>query len=310
MKPIVTLTINPSIDESTSIGNVIADRKLRCNPPTYEAGGGGINVSRVVRILGGDTLAMYLVGGVTGQMFQDLVDRTGIGARPIPIADMTRMDLMVMEESTGRQYRFGFPGPQVKEVEWQSCLTELSELDFQPEYIVASGSLPPGVPDNFYNLVARISHELGARLIVDTSGPALQEAVKAGVYLLKPNMNEMRSLVGREIKDEAQLEREAMKIVKSGQSEIVVVSLGAAGVLWASRDGAERVRAPTVPIVSKVGAGDSTLGGIVFSLARGLSIREAIRFGVAAGSATVMTPGSQLCLKEDVEKLYARISSL
>jgi 6-phosphofructokinase 2 len=196
------------------------------------------------------------------------------------------------------------PGPSVTEPEWQKCLTDLASLNFRPDYIVASGSLPPGVPDDFYTLVARISHQLGARLIVDTSGQALCEAVKGGVYLLKPNMNELKSLVGKDLKDEYQIESEVKKLIKSGKSEIVVVSLGAAGVMMVSKEGTERVRAPTVPIISKVGAGDSTVGGIVLSLARGMSIRDAVTYGVASGSATVMTPGSQLCRREDVERLY------
>jgi 6-phosphofructokinase 2 len=304
MKPIVTLTLNPSIDESTSVSHVVADRKLRCNAPTHEPGGGGINVSRVVKNLGGETLAMYLVGGPTGQMFQTLLEHTGVANHPVSIKDLTRMDLMVIEESSGRQYRFGMPGPSVTEPEWQKCLTDLASLNFRPDYIVASGSLPPGVPDDFYTLVARISHQLGARLIVDTSGQALCEAVKGGVYLLKPNMNELKSLVGKDLKDEYQIESEVKKLIKSGKSEIVVVSLGAAGVMMVSKEGTERVRAPTVPIISKVGAGDSTVGGIVLSLARGMSIRDAVTYGVASGSATVMTPGSQLCRREDVERLY------
>jgi 6-phosphofructokinase 2 len=310
MKPIVTLTLNPSIDESTSVSNVVADRKLRCSAPSHEPGGGGINVSRVIKSLGGDTMAMYLVGGPTGQMFQTLIDKAEITSHPIQIRDLTRMDLMVIEESSGRQYRFGMPGPNVGEPEWQKCLTDLASLSFKPEYIVASGSLPPGVPDDFYTLVARVSHQLGARLIVDTSGSALLEAVKGGVYLLKPNMNELKSLVGKDLKDEFQIEAEVKKLIISGKSEIVVVSLGAAGVLMVSKEGTERVRAPTVPIISKVGAGDSTVGGMVLSLARGMSIRESVTFGVAAGSATVMTQGSQLCRREDVERLYSGMIDL
>ena len=282
---------------------------IYCTPPTYEPGGGGINVSRVIKILGGETLGLYPVGGSHGQMFQDLLKPTGIQSLPIPIKDITRMDLMVIEESTGRQYRFGMPGPQLEEAEWQNCLMELSRIDFQPEYIVASGSLPPGVPDDFYTRVAGISHKLGARLIVDTSGQALREAVKGGVYLLKPNMNEFHALIGMEIHDESQMESEGMKIVKDEKSEIVVVTLGAAGALVFSREGIERVRAPTVPIRSKVGAGDSTVGGIVLSLAQGMPVRDAVRFGVAAGSATVMTPGTQLCRREDVERLYERVTT-
>jgi 6-phosphofructokinase 2 len=309
MKPIITLTANPSIDESTSVSHVVADRKLRCSTPAYEPGGGGINVSRVIKILGGDTRAVYLTGGATGQFFNQLMEKTGVELHPVPIEDLTRTDLMIIEESTGRQYRFGMPGPSVKEEEWKRCLIEMENLDCQPEYIVASGSLPPGVPENFYHLVSHISTRSGARLVVDTSGRALAEAVKGEIFLLKPNMNELRALVGKELKDEAEIEAEMANIVKSGKSQFVVVSLGASGALVVSKAGTERVPAPIVPIISRVGAGDSMVAGMVLSLARGMSIRDAVRFGVATGSATVMTPGSNLCKREDAERLYATMAA-
>jgi 6-phosphofructokinase 2 len=307
MKPIITITMNPSVDESSSVDHVVAGRKLRCKQPTYEPGGGGINVSRVIARLGGETLAYYLVGGPTGQIFQELLDRQSVKAFPIPIKGLTRMDLMIIEEATGAQYRFGMPGPQVLDADWQRCLTEISNISPSPDYIVASGSLPPGVPPDFYALLARICHEIGAKLIVDTSGEALCRAASAGLFLLKPNMSEFRDLIGKDVRDEIQIESEMKKLVNAGAVEVIVVSLGAAGALMVSASGSERVRAPTVPIISKVGAGDSTVAGIVLGLSRGMPIRDAVRLGVAAGAATVMTPGSELCRPEDVERLYQQI---
>jgi 6-phosphofructokinase 2 len=308
MKPIVTLTVNPSVDESTSVCHVVADRKLRCEEPIYESGGGGINVSRVIKILGGETRAMYLAGGATGRFFQQLIEKTGVELHPMPIDGLTRTDLIITEDSTGRQYRFGMPGPSVKEAEWKRCLTELENLDCQPDYIVASGSLPPGIPEEFYHMVAYISRRLDAKYIVDTSGPALASVSKGEVFLLKPNMSELRTLAGRELKNEAEIESAVADLIRKGKSQIIVVSLGASGALVATKTGIERIPAPVVPIVSRVGAGDSMVAGIVLGLARGMSVLSAVRFGVAAGSATVMTPGTNLCRREDVERLYAAIS--
>ncbi len=173
--------------------------------------------------------------------------------------------------------------------------------------IIASGSLPPGVPDDFYYQVATLGRDLGARVIIDTSGPALQAAVGASLFLIKPNLRELALLVGRVLDDEDAVEQAALELVGSGHSTAVVVSLGAAGALLATGDGCERLRAPTVPIRSKVGAGDSMVAGIVAGLVRGLDLREAARFGVAAGAAAVMTPGSELCRREDTERLYRRV---
>lgn len=309
MKVIATLTMSPTIDVNTAIDYVVPERKLRCGPPSYEPGGGGINVSRAVKKLGGESVALYASGGPTGQMLEILLGREGLNHRPIPIGDWVRQNLIVMEESTNRQYRFGLPGPLIEEQEWKGCLDALSALEPKPDYIVASGSLPPGVPQDFYAGLARLARDLESRLVVDTSGEALRMALREGVYLIKPNLRELGQVTGQEFTDELQQERLAAEIVRSGQSEVVVVSLGASGALLVTSNGVEHIQSPTVPIRSKVGAGDSMVAGIVLSLARGMSVEESALFGVAAGSAAVMTPGTELCRREDAEKLYERMKS-
>jgi len=304
---IATLTMNPAIDKSSAVTQVVAEWKLRCEPPTYEPGGGGINVSRAIRKLGGDSVAFYPAGGLAGRMLRDLLDREGLQHRALSIAGVTRENFTVLEKSTGQQYRFGMPGPTLQEAEWRRCLEEVSGLLPQIDYLVASGRLPPGVPPNFYGQLARLAKEHNTRLIVDTSGEALRLAVEEGVFLIKPNLGEFAELTGRERVDEQEEEHLARELVSSDKSEAVVVSLGAAGVLVASAEGTERVRAPLVPIKSKVGAGDSTVAGIVLALSRGQSWREAVRFGVAAGAAAVMTPGTELCRREDAERLYEQL---
>jgi 6-phosphofructokinase 2 len=241
-------------------------------------------------------------------MLQNLLDREGISHCPISIEESTRENLTILEESSGRQFRFGMPGPTLRETEWKRCLGTLVALDLKPNYLVASGSLPPGTPEDFYAQLAQIVKGFGARLIVDTSGEPLRLASQVGVYLLKPNMNEMQSLVGREIRNELELEETAREFVQKGHSEVIVISLGAGGALMVSKDGCEHVRAPTVPIKSRVGAGDSMVAGIVLSLANGKSLRDAVRLGVAAGAAAVMTPGTELCRREDTERLYQQIT--
>ncbi|MBA3013986.1 MAG: 1-phosphofructokinase family hexose kinase [Proteobacteria bacterium] len=309
MKTIVTLSMNPAIDKSSSIEHVIAERKLYCKKPQFEPGGGGINVTRAIKKLGGKSFALYPAGGAAGEVLRNLLDQEGLDHRPIVINGWTRENLVVAEESTGQQYRFGMPGPTLSDEEWQRCLHELSVINSRIDIIVASGSLPPGVPDDFYARVARIGKDLGAKVIVDTSGEPLQFALSEGVYLIKPNIREFRELVGKEIIDESEIKSRAMEIIRSGQCEVVVISLGAAGILMVSHEDYERIQAPTVPIVSKVGAGDSTVAGIVLSLTRGNSLRDAVRFGVAAGAAAVMTPGTELCRREDTEQLFEQMIS-
>jgi 6-phosphofructokinase 2 len=307
MSTIVTLTINPTIDTNATVDHVIPERKLRCQPPRHEPGGGGINVSRAIRKLGGDSVAVYPVGGPTGHLLQHLLEQEGLTLRAVPIGDWTRENFVILEEATGQQFHFVMPGPTLQEAEWQQCLNLLSTFSPVPAYIVASGSLPPGVPTDFYARVARIGRKCGARVIVDTSGDAFRAAVYEGVYLLKPNQYELSDLANCDLTDEAQQEAAAVELVHRGHGEAVVLSLGAAGVLLVTAAGCERLRAPTVPVVSKIGAGDSTVAGIVLSLARGMALRDAVLFGIATGAAAVMTPGTELCRREDVERLYTRL---
>jgi 6-phosphofructokinase 2 len=304
-----TITMNPAVDKSSAVNNVVAERKLRCEPPRYEPGGGGINVSRAIAKLGGESLAFYLAGGAAGQMMDNLLQGEGILYESVPVRSRTRENLIIYENSTGQQYRFGMPGPEIHQEECEGVLERLGGCEPKPAFVVASGSLPPGVPVDFYARIAGVVRESGAKLVVDTSGEALARAVEAGVFLIKPNIREMESLAGKSLENEAEQEEWATKIVRQGGSEIVLISLGAAGALATWKDGWERVRAPTVPIKSKVGAGDSTVAGVVLGLARGLSVLDAIRFGVAAGAAAVMTPGTELCRREDTEDLYKRISA-
>lgn len=308
MKMIVTLSMNPAIDKSSSVGNVIAERKLYCSAPRFEPGGGGINVCRAIKKLGGESLALYPSGGPTGEMLQFLFDQEGITHRPVPVKGWSRENLIVLEESTNQQYRFGMPGPDLGEEEWQQCLHELSNIRPMPDYIVASGSLPPGVPPDFYARIVRIGKDMHAKIIIDTSGEALGLALQEGVFLLKPNIREFRDLVGQDVKEEFQIKVAAKRLVASGQTEVIVISLGASGALMVAKDVVEHIVPPTVPIISKVGAGDSMVAGIILSLARGYALRDAVRFGVAAGTAAVMTPGTELCRRDDTERLYAQMT--
>lgn len=303
MSTVATLTVNPTVDASTQVDRVVAEDKLRCAEPTYEPGGGGLNVARVVRALGEDALALWTCGGPLGRLLADCLDADGLRHRPIPIGGMTRQNLIVYEESSGQQYRFGFPGPALTEEEVVRCAEAVQAIDRAPGVLVLSGSLPPGVDAGFYARVARQAPR-DTKVVVDTSGEALRRSLEARPCLVKPNLRELGQLVGRELESDAEIERAAMGLVRDGRVEVVIVSLGAAGALVATQDGPTRLRSPMVPIRSKVGAGDSMVAGAVVGLARGWSWLDAGRLGVAAGAAAVMTEGTQLARASDVERLF------
>jgi 6-phosphofructokinase 2 len=243
-----------------------------------------------------------------GDILQHLLDREELDHQSVRIESWTRENFIALDESTGLQYRFGLPGPDITESEWRRFIDAVEQMRPPPEYLVASGSLPPGVPEDFYARLAETARSIDARYIVDTSGPALRRALEAGVYLLKPNLRELRQLTDQPLEHEREQKAAARQLIREGKSEVIILSLGAAGALLVTEDYAEHLRSPTVPIRSKVGAGDSMVGGIVAGLARGYDIRRAALYGISAGAAAVMSPGTELCRAEDVDQLFQQLT--
>ena len=307
MADVVTLTINPAIDLSVSVERVVPLHKLRCSAARRDPGGGGINVARVIRRLGGDVTAIYPAGGALGELLRRLLDEEQIPALATPIAAETREDFTVLEHSSGVQYRFILPGPLLSEPEWSACLGLCAGLDQRTRFVVGSGSLPPGVPEDFYGRLAQAAKEAGRKVVIDTSGPPLRAALAAGVYLIKPSLNEFRLLMGAPLETEADWIEACRALVERGQTEAVALTLGDRGALLVTRD--QVLRAPGLPIkpVSVVGAGDSFLGAMIWSLASGDGMDTALRHGVAAGSAALLLPGTELCRREDVERLVKEV---
>ena len=308
MTDIVAICMNPSIDISTSVERVMPIRKLRCTAAKRDPGGGGINVARVVRRFGADVTAVYPTGGATGQLLQRLVDQEGIQSLTVHAAEETREDFTVLEEVSDSQFRFVLPGPQLAEQEWLECLKTLAAFKGQSQYIVASGSLPPGVPEDFYGRVARMAKDMGSKVILDTSGPPLEAALKEGVYLVKPNLHELSDLVHAPLEGQDSWVEACRSLVQAGRAEVVALTLGDKGALLVTRDQAWRAQALPIKPVSAVGAGDSFLGGMVWSLVSGHSLVAAFRYGNAAGSAAVLAPGTELCRPEDVERLHGQVT--
>ena len=303
MTSIVTLTLNPAIDGSAETEVVRPVRKTRTSNERYDPGGGGINVARVVQELGGSALAVYLGGGATGSVLDQLLDVHRIPRRRVPIRDHTRMSHAVFERASGLEYRFVPEGPQVTEDEWRACLSTLADLAF--DWLVASGSLPRGVPATFYVEVARIAAAKRARFILDTSGEALRASLSAGgLYLVKPSLGELESAVGRPLPDPRAQEAAAGDLVRSGTVELLATTMGHNGALLTTRGGSLRLRAPDIQARSTVGAGDSFLGAMTLALVQGQDPRAAFTRGVAAGTAAVLKPGTQLCRREAVEQMH------
>jgi len=307
LRSIVTLTLNPAVDVMAEVGELFPERKLRCERPRRDPGGGGINVARAARTLGGHAIAVYAAGGPTGAMLEAMLEQEGVEHRHIETKEWTRESLTVHERKTGRLYRFVLPGPSLRENEWRACLDELAAIDPAAAIVVCSGSLPPGVPADFAARAARAAKARGARFVGDTSGEALRALFEEGAAVLKPNRREFEDLVGHPIASDVDIAPLAREFVSRGHVEALLVSLGAGGAILASSAGVFRLRAPQVEVQSTVGAGDSMVAGLCVALARGQSIEEAARFGMAAGTAAVITTGTELCRREETESLLKSI---
>jgi 6-phosphofructokinase 2 len=306
MKPILTLTLNPAIDGASEAERVRPIRKIRTANERFDPGGGGINVSRVIQELGGVSHAIYLSGGTTGPILEEMLRQRGIAGQRIPIKDHTRVSHAVFERSTGLEHRFVPEDPEIQPEEWKSCLATIADFDF--DYLVASGSLPRGVPMDFYRDVAVVARRKGAKFVLDTSGDALRETLAAGgVHLVKPSLGEFEQLVGRSLKEAGAVEEAAMQFIATGGTDLLAVTMGHEGAVLAHASGILRLPALEVEVHSAVGAGDSFLAAMTLALALGATPEIAFKRGVAAGTAAVLTPGTELCKREDVDRLFAQL---
>ena len=305
---IVTLTVNPAVDASTSVQRMLPFSKMRCAPARHDPGGGGINVARVLKRLGIEASAIYPAGGATGNLLDALIEREGVQGLRIPVHNETREDLTVFDEATRQQFRFVFPGAPLGELEWQACLESVARIGPPPGFIIASGSLPAGVPQDFYGRLAQAA-KAHSKVIVDTSGPLLKAALEHGVYLIKPNLREFQELAGIAASDDGALIAAARRLIDRGKVEVIALSMGPDGALLITRDLAMRANGLPIEPVSVSGAGDSFLAAMVWSLSRDGSLETALRYGVAAGSAALLSPGTDLCRPEHVHRLFAEVTA-
>ena len=306
MSQIVTITFNPCIDKSAMVAQLIPEKKRSCSEPHFEPGGGGINVARAIKKLGGEATAIYPAGGYTGNFFNELLAKERIPSIIVDVENPLRENVIMLEESSNNQFRFGFPGARLLEHEWQQCIDAIDEIT-DAEYLVASGSLPEGVPDDIFARLAAISKKKNLKLVVDTSKVALKHAANEGVYMLKPNLTELSSILGRNELTIGEVITAGKEIIAKKFCEVLLVSLGEKGAMLFTTDKDLKASSPKVEKRSTVGAGDSMVAGFVLSLSHGKIFEDALRYGVACGAAATMNPGTELCDKKDADALFQRI---
>ncbi len=304
----MTITINPSVDKSSSVKGIVPEKKLRCDKPKYEPGGGGINVSRALKKLEIDALALLTSGGRTGKLLESLLLEESLQILPFSVKNETIENFIIVDTLTNQQFRFGFPGQPLSKNEQTILLDTINAIKDFPEITVISGSLPDGVDVEFMKALIQICKNKNSKVVVDTSGEALKAAVAEGVYLIKPNIGELAILTGKNELSVHTMEAAAKQLISNGSAEIVVVSMGASGATLFNNSEKIYQPAPLVKVKSTVGAGDSMVAGMVSALLNNSSMKNVLRMGIACGSATTMAEGTGLFKTENVYKILKELS--
>jgi 1-phosphofructokinase family hexose kinase len=305
---IVTLTLNPSLDEWIELPRLALGRLNRATSFRRFPGGKGINVSRVVHELRRPTVAVGLAGGFDGALLRNLLDERGIAHRFVSVPGTTRNNYQLQTQTPKAITQVNAPGPRVPLRALAQIGALLAGLRRRAGAFVLSGSLPPGAPPLTYRrLVLRLAR-LGALTVLDSSGEGFREGVKARPWLIKPNREEAEELLGRRLSRRSEAVEAAAHLARQ-QAQVVILSMGADGAVLAARDHPRVLLAepPAVKARSTVGAGDSLVAGFVIEWIRSRSYPEALRLGTACGAAAAMTSGTELCHRRDVLRLRPRV---
>jgi len=302
----MTLTLNPAVDRSGNVHGLAPSEKLRCTGDRTDPGGGGINVARVLTRLGADATAIFPTGGLAGDLLVKLIEADGIRFHAVPAPGETRESFSIKDTASGAQYRFVFPGAPLAHWYVEQCCYQALHSLHPDDYLIVSGSLPPGTSPGVYGMLAREACARGAQAVLDCSGEALRQALGPHLTLVKVNQAELEDVTGMATGSSDDCVAAARHLLGSG-TRMVAVTRGSAGALLVSKEEAWDASAPAVQALSTVGAGDSFLAALVWSLAGKKNMGEALRLGVAAGSAALLTEGTGLCWLSDIHKLMNQV---
>lgn len=301
-KKVLTITLNPSVDISTETDKVIIDEKTRCAQPKHDPGGGGINVARVVSRLGSCSEALFIAGGYTGDKLIAMLEEESIHCHAVRSPQLTRQNIAIIDRSIEKQYRFVLPGCVPDDQIWQDALDIVRDEAEEYDYIVGSGSLPDGVPNDFYSRVAKIASDAGQKFVLDTSGKALMNGVQNGAFFIKPNNEEFKKL--KKLYGVTE-DKELLEKLFSNGIEHVIQTFGKDKTVLHTPEKSSSFKPPSITPKSAIGAGDSFVGGMITGLINGFPMDKAIRYGISAAASTLQSSGTDLCEKGEVEEIFA-----
>jgi 6-phosphofructokinase 2 len=303
---IATVTLNPSLDRTVTVDELVLDEANRWTSLRRDPGGKGINVSRVIHELGGKTVAYGFMGGIDGETLRHLLRHQGVPFDFTPITGEIRSNFIIDDLDTCRQTRIDAPGPQIMRHELQKLVQKVKHIIPKPDYLVLAGSVPPAVPDDIYRQLIESAKNNGIKTVLDSDDTWLQEGIKARPNVIKPNVHEAEELLNTHLRSETAIVRAVGQLVDRG-IEIAVISRGKQGLIASNGKQVIRAVPPEVEVCSTVGAGDSTLAALVLKLNQGVGLEDACRWATAAGTAATLTRGTELCQREDVERLLPMV---
>jgi 6-phosphofructokinase 2 len=303
---IATVTLNPSLDKTVTVEELVVDEANRWTSLRRDPGGKGINVSRVIHELGGETIAYGFIGGFDGEALKHLLRQHGVPFDFTSIKREIRSNFIITDSKTRRQTRIDAPGPNISRDELRKLIDKITRIKSKPDFLVLAGSVPPGVPADIYRQLIEKAKESGIKTVLDSDNKWLKEGIKAKPNVIKPNVHEAEELLEVQLRDELAI-IEAVKALVSKGIEVAAISRGKDGIIVATKEKVLKVTSPQVEVRSTVGAGDSAIAGLVLKLSQGHGIEEASQWAAAAGTAATLTPGTELCRREDVEKLLPQV---
>ena len=303
---IYTLTLNPAVDRELTVPAMEFDSVLRASESRVDFGGKGFNVSRLLKGMGAASTAVGFLGGRAGELLQDGLQSLGIGTDFVWVPGETRTNVSVVTQSHDHYIKVNEKGPLVDGGKQKELLDKIGSLANPGDWWVLAGSLPPGVPEDFYARIVNVLNKHGAHAILDTGGESLRLGCAEKPYLVKPNAEEAHILTGLPMDTSSEIATAAAEICNMG-AQNVVVSLGKAGALLHTSDGTWLTHTPTIKEKNPIGAGDSMVGGLVWALTQGIVLKEALGWGVASGAATASLPGTEVGTRPLIEELFSQV---
>ncbi|MCK4261507.1 1-phosphofructokinase [bacterium] len=303
---IATVTLNPSLDRIVSVGGFSVGATLAVSDTRQVAGGKGINVARVIKVLGGEVIATGFLGGPTGELMERKLKEEGLRAEFVKIKENTRNNLTILDPTSKTQTHLMEPGPKVDMRELSEFMGKFKKIMMRSKFLVLAGSLPPGVRQNFYAELIQLAKGEGVRTVLDSRGEALLEGLKASPFMVKPNRKELEEIAGKKLRRRKDMIKVIRSLLDKG-IKIVALSLGRQGAVVASNERIWSASPPQVKVVNSVGSGDALVAGLIYSLTKGRGMEEAIRLGMACATANAIVSGAGFCGKEAIKKFYHRM---